>query len=119
VRLVALQRVVKLPLLHAAFLICHTAPQSETEKQTLRLCLARVLQKSPNDLPKGVDGATLHRIWRDVVYGLGIDEPLRMARTTLWRRSRRTPHPDDTTLLGWIKHLNMEHPYCGARRVRA
>ena len=67
VRLVALQRVVKLPPLHAAFLVCHTAPKSETEKQTLRLCLARVSQKSPNDLPKEVDGATLQRVWRDVV----------------------------------------------------
>ena len=59
VRLVALQRVVELPPLHAAFLVCHTAPKSETEKQTLRWCLARVSQKSPNDLPKEVDGATL------------------------------------------------------------
>jgi len=67
VRLVTLQRVVELPPLHAAFLICHTAPQSKTEKQTLRLCLARVLQKSPNDLPEEVNRATLQRIWRDVV----------------------------------------------------
>jgi len=67
VRLVALQRLVKLPSLHAAFLVCHTAPQSETEKQTLRLSLAKVLRKNPNDLPKDISRATRQNIWRDVV----------------------------------------------------
>ena len=61
-----------------------------------------------------------------------VAEALQMARATLWRRARRTgtqkkrvhrcrrmPHPDDATLLAWIKRLKAEHPYWGARRIRA